>query len=669
MSTQTAENKKPVVLRIGFSKAETPVFKELRGKPWVYYGENNDYPDYLLGLYNLSSKHNAITDSKAAYVFAEGMSYDETKIPSEQKAAFEKFFKAINPNESLNDLYEKIGKDMEIFNGFAVEAIPNATKTGIATFYHVDFSRVRSNESGTEFYYCKKWYTKKDGVCYPNNKVHLEKSFKKYAAFKKMPQYTEERYLIYFQAYRPNMDVYPLPPYIGATSAIETDIRITNFHLSNIKNGFFASKLINFNNGVPTPDQQDNLESAIKDKFTGDESAGSFVLFFNDGTEKAATVLDLTAGDLDKQFEQLRKDTDQEIFIGHRITSPMLFGVKTEGQLGGRNELTESFELFKKGYITHRHVVFKRFFNWLAEIKGLPKALFPTEPKAIDSVINISDQMISDSLDKAEIRSLIETQFGISLETKQQVTVPVIDRLNTLSPLVANKILDSMTRNQLLEIVGLPPVPGGDVPAATNPSGSEMKVELNDERDVPIFLKYGTPKESFERVYSRPMEFSKTMAFDDKLAPITPSEREILKEIEKGKDPGIENRTVKKLRDKNLVEVKRDGTVELTDLGELAIADIPELKEKDLTQLKVVYEYTKRPGESGPDVIATTRPFCKALCDSNKYFTKEDISMIGSEVGYDVWKYRGGWITLDDGNHRPSCRHIWQQVLVSEIVK
>ncbi|BCV05381.1 MAG: hypothetical protein CM15mV105_260 [uncultured marine virus] len=33
---------------------------------------------------------------------------------------------------------------------------------------------------------------------------------------------------------------------------------------------------------------------------------------------------------------------------GHRVTSPMLLGVKTEGQLGGRDELMQAFEIIPK---------------------------------------------------------------------------------------------------------------------------------------------------------------------------------------------------------------------------------------------------------------------------------------------------------------------------------
>ncbi len=79
----------------------------------------------------------------------------------------------------------------------------------------------------------------------------------------------------------------------------------------------------------------------IKRKFSGTDNAGRFVVTFNDDVSKAPTLEPLTPSDMDKQFEILNKTVQQEIFISHRVVNPMLFGVKTEGQLGGRQEMVE----------------------------------------------------------------------------------------------------------------------------------------------------------------------------------------------------------------------------------------------------------------------------------------------------------------------------------------
>ncbi len=42
-----------------FDQVPLPVYKEVKGKDYIYYGEKNDYPNYLLRIYNNSAKNNA----------------------------------------------------------------------------------------------------------------------------------------------------------------------------------------------------------------------------------------------------------------------------------------------------------------------------------------------------------------------------------------------------------------------------------------------------------------------------------------------------------------------------------------------------------------------------------------------------------------------------------
>jgi hypothetical protein len=59
----------------------------------------------------------------------------------------------------------------------------------------------------------------------------------------------------------------------------------------------------------------------------------------------------------------------------------MLFGVKTEGQLGGRNELVEGYELFKATYVNDRVRKVERMINYLGSFNGVEgMELIPVEP-------------------------------------------------------------------------------------------------------------------------------------------------------------------------------------------------------------------------------------------------------------------------------------------------
>jgi len=93
---------------------------------------------------------------------------------------------------------------------------------------------------------------------------------------------------------------------------------------------------------------------------------------FAEANETKPEILPLRSNELDKQYEQLGRDTAQNIFIGHGVTSPMLFGVKSEGQLGGRSELDIAWQLFSLNYVEPRRKQFESEFNYLMQFTSVP---------------------------------------------------------------------------------------------------------------------------------------------------------------------------------------------------------------------------------------------------------------------------------------------------------
>src|ERR1700733_12744082 len=98
-----------------FSNHTVPEFVEVRGKPWIYYGENNNYPDYLVNLFNRSAKHNAIVTGKKEYITGNGWVVNEAGLNPSQLANATAFLNEANVDESLDDILEKAALDLEIF--------------------------------------------------------------------------------------------------------------------------------------------------------------------------------------------------------------------------------------------------------------------------------------------------------------------------------------------------------------------------------------------------------------------------------------------------------------------------------------------------------------------------------------------------------------------------
>jgi hypothetical protein len=269
--------------------------------------------------------------------------------------------------------------------------------------------------------------------------------------------------LFYYRVYSAGVKVYPLPEYLGGTAYIELDVEIANFHVNNIKNNFWGSYLINFPNGIPTPEESDAIERQMKMKFGGTDNAGRFLVNFSDSPETKPELTPLTPSDLDKQFDILNKTVQQEIFVAHRVTSPMLFGVKTEGQLGGRAEMIESYEIFKATYVEDRVQRIERGINYLASFNGVTGLkLQPTEP--------IAEQLTEMALLQIATKDELREKAGLPvLETEELGGARLVaDAINALSPLVANKVLESMSPNEIRALAALPPKAEGEaLPEAT----------------------------------------------------------------------------------------------------------------------------------------------------------------------------------------------------------
>ena len=81
-----------------------PVFKETRNydstKPWVIYGNGNNYPDYLVALLNGSAKHNAIITGKVQYISGKGLKPTKDSVNQD---SIENFLSLVNPYETAED--------------------------------------------------------------------------------------------------------------------------------------------------------------------------------------------------------------------------------------------------------------------------------------------------------------------------------------------------------------------------------------------------------------------------------------------------------------------------------------------------------------------------------------------------------------------------------------
>ena len=342
-----------------------PTFVEKEtGKPYLNYGVDNRFPNYLWELYLRSAILQSIINGTADYAGGKGIVYN-----SNASSMVNVRDEANKDGETLDDIVKKITVDYLIFGGFALQVIYN--KLGfINEIYWLDFRNVRLNKEGDKVYYSDDW------VKHANDYIT-------YDIFN--PDKKTGTSVFYFKGHI-TRGTYPIPRYNGALSAIETSTEISKFHLNSILNNFSGNFIINFNNGQPSTDVQDDIERKIKDKFSGADNAGKFLIAFNDSKDNGVTVERIQDDNFDKKYKSLRTDTYKEIFVSFRAI-PQLFGYSLEGTAFNKQEFTEAYLLYNQTTVQpiQKDItrVFNKIFQTDSSITFIP---FELEEKAIEEV-------------------------------------------------------------------------------------------------------------------------------------------------------------------------------------------------------------------------------------------------------------------------------------------
>jgi len=303
---------------VNFSSYTTPVVKEVQGKDYVEYGDNNDYFGYLIDRYNGSPTNNAILNSLMDMTYGKGLdATDSAKKPSEYAAMRGLFTKSC---------LQKVVADYVMMGQCSFQVVYSQDHNMIVEVQHIPVETLRAarcNEDGEveAYYYAKDW---------------LAVSSRKETAVR-IPAFgtsKEGLEILYIKPYRAGFYYYSPVDYQGGLPYAELEEEIANYHINNIQNGLAPSMLINFNNGVPSEEERRSIEQQIATKFSGSSNSGKFILAFNDNKDLAATVDPVQLSDAAEQYQFLSAEATQKIMVSHRIVSPMLLGIKDNSGLG-----------------------------------------------------------------------------------------------------------------------------------------------------------------------------------------------------------------------------------------------------------------------------------------------------------------------------------------------
>ena len=311
-----------------FAVADLPTFEEIvTNKDWVLWGSDNLWPQHSIDLYNYSSILRASLNSIRDAVIGKDM-----LINGQSGNLF-----MANSMESVYDVFKRVALDMVIHNGFTLNTILRRDNEGIAEFYHTDISKIRSAKSEIQdrvrhYYYSQDWSQARRFM-----PVELP-------AFDLTSEHASQIYM--YKTYQPAQFYYPVNEWIGSRMVAEIDVEVKNYHLNNLRNGYHSGAIFSMNNGIPSEEERESIYRHLEQRYASTNNAGQLIVTFSEDKDHEPTVTPFTNNASADMFLQLNQMVESTILTACRISSPMLLGIKTEGQLGGRTEMVEAYEHF-----------------------------------------------------------------------------------------------------------------------------------------------------------------------------------------------------------------------------------------------------------------------------------------------------------------------------------
>lgn len=343
---------------VNLSAYTQPEIVENPRNEWVEYGSENDYYTWLIDRYRNSATSNAVINNIVRLAYGRGLYAKNAYRKANDYAQMKSLFSAECLKACLMDL--------KLLGSGCFQVIK--TRSKVSRVEHLPMHLLRPEKCDKDgyikaYYYSDNWEDLKN---FPPKRIPVFN-----------PEDKTELQLLVFGNYSIGRKYFHSVDYEGALDYAILEQEIAQYLVNDVKNGFSGTKVINFNNGTPTEEQQREIVNRTMRKLTG--SMGEKVIIaFNDSDANKTTVDDIPLNDAPEHYQYLSEEARNKILVGHNVTSPMLLGISPDGQGFSSNadEIETASKYFHNTVIKHYQDIIIDAIDKILALNGISLDLY-----------------------------------------------------------------------------------------------------------------------------------------------------------------------------------------------------------------------------------------------------------------------------------------------------
>ncbi len=346
--------------------------------------------------------------------------------------------------ETIKDVFDAVVLDFQTF-GNAYIAFSRAGNRVFCSHVPFEKGRPKRKNSDGEVYeisVCDDW------------KNWSQSTAKKYSVFPNFQADDDgvERCILHIKNRRPGLDYFGAPDYISGLLACVLEYYVDRRNISKMENSNIPSGILQFF-GANTVDEAEDIVAQAKKQYVGlGKNGGLLIQALADETMKAVfTSIENT--EKEGEMLELQSVAAQKIITAHTWTTA-LAGIATAGKLGSNQQLIQEFQYVQAVVIKPIQDLFlRKFVNTYLRLNGVTDLFLEIAnltPTSFFGTFGLDTVLTGD--EKRE-----EIGYNPLPKLASDENQKIRESLNSFSPLVANKVLEVLERDELREMIGLQP--------------------------------------------------------------------------------------------------------------------------------------------------------------------------------------------------------------------